>query len=70
MADTKGIINSYNKMPVKIYKQYYNYDDTDAELKKKFDGMNKLIDLNRKLKDEIGADGYYHNAEKQVEQDE
>lgn len=70
MAEFEGIISNYNKMPVKVRKQYYDYEETAKELKKKFNGMNNLIDLNMKLRDEIGDESYYHNAEKQVEQDE
>ncbi len=70
MAEFNGIISAYNKMPVKIRHQYYDRDKSAEELKKKFQSMNNLIDLNTKMKDEIGDEGYYHNAEKQVAQDE
>ncbi len=70
MADHEGIISKYNNMPVKVRKQYYNYEDTAKELKKKFDGMNKLIDMNLKMREEIGEESYYHNAEKEVDQEE
>lgn len=70
MAEFEGIISKYNNMPVKVRKQYYDYEETAKELKKKFDGMNKLIDMNIKMRDEIGEESYYHNAEKEVAQDE
>jgi len=70
MAEFEGIISSYNKMPVKVRKQYYDYEETSKELKKKFASMNSLIDLNTKMREEIGDESYYHNAEKQVDQDE
>jgi hypothetical protein len=70
MAEFEGIISKYNNMPVKVRKQYYNYEETAKELKKKFDGMNKLIDMNIKMREEIGDESYYHNAEKEVDQDE
>lgn len=70
MTEFEGLISSYNKMPVKVKQHYYDREESVKELKKKFDGMNKLIDLDTKMREELGDEGYYHNAEKEVAQEE
>ena len=59
MADKKefkGIVGSYNGIPVTKRKYYYDYNDESAENKGFADSFSELKGFNTKLKKELESD--------------
>lgn len=56
---SKGVISTYNDIPVEQQQMYYDRDETDKAYRVMFDNaMKGLSDLNSKLKDEVEKESH------------
>ena len=56
---TRGVVLTYNDIPVEQQQMYYDRDETDKTYRVMFDNaMKGLTDLNDKLKDEVEKEAH------------